>query len=431
MKKWIYLISCLLIAGLASTQAQTVVEVGDDLIQIITEAADGAEIVIKPGVHVANSTEIPVANKSLTIRAEEGGEKPLVYIQEFGLSGTVNYLTIEGLEISGASYDTLTAAEDTALLAGDYLLNVTDSFTTGGDLIVRDCIMRNFTRCVIRADRAENTIEKIEVDDCVIFDLRGGSSYGPFRLKSKVLFDELNITNSTFHHIQGTFIDCKDMVSHAATINIDHVTLYDWGGVIDVKYLFEIVANDLASLVITNSILGKTNDAATAVYGFRIMEEAYCEMGFSVMTPDFVVDDSAYADVLWDKDEFNEADYEVPFIHPDTSNFGIPYPNDLYEFSSEGTLVGDPRWSNEPHIEAVEEILGSAEISAFPNPAHQTLHILNGGTGKMEMFDMLGVKVAERDLVNSSLYQMNIADLSPGFYFIRMNNSEAIRIIIK
>ena len=115
------------------------------------------------------------------------------------------------------------------------------------------------------------------------------------------------------------------MVSYPADILLDHCTLYKWGGVIDSKYLFEITANDQASLVIKNSILAKTNDTeAITTYGFRILADAYCEMGFCVMTPDFIVDDSTYSGVTWDKTEFNFENYEVDFAYPDTSNFGIP-----------------------------------------------------------------------------------------------------------
>ena len=424
MKKLIYFLTLLPLLGFLQARAQIVVNEGDDLIQAITDAPDGSEIVVMPGVHVANEAEIRI-DKSLTIRGETGEPKPLVYIQELGISGTDVNITLEGIEFSGATYDTVT-------LMGDYLLNLTDTFHSAGELTVRNCIVRNFTRSVIRGDRADNTVGSILIDDCIVFDLRGGSSYGPFRLKSKIVFDEFTIQNSTFHHIQGPLVDCKDMVSHAAIVEVNHCTFYKWGGIIADKYLFDFASNDQASVIITNSILAKTNnDDATNVWGFRLGVVAYKELSFSVMTPDFSLDDSTYTDVEWDNQDYTFADYEVDFVYPDTSNFSIPLGDDLYEFSDEGTLIGDPRWSLIVEPGDVNDILGSDRFTVYPVPARDQLFLMNGGNGIVEIFNSLGMKIDEIHLRNASVYSLDISDYQSGMYIVRLNADVVRRLIIE
>ena len=423
MKKLIYLLLLLSLPGVFHAKGQIIVNEGDDLIQAVIDAPDGAEIVIMPGIHIANATEIPIS-KSLTIRGEEGGPKPLVYLQEMGISGTDINVTVEGIEFSGATYDTLTFIEDTTTLMGDYLLNLTDTFVSGGDIIIRDCIVRNLTRSVIRGDRADNTVGSILVDDCIIFDLRGSSNYGPFRLKSRILFDEFTIQNSTFHHIQGPLIDCQDMIVHAATIEVNHCTLYKWGGVIADKFLFDIQDNTEASISILNSILAQTNnDELINVYGFRLGVVAYKEMSFCVMTPDFSVDDSTYAMVEWDASDFTYEDYEVNFEYPDTSNFTIPLEDDLYEMSDEGTLIGDPRWSAIVPPDGIGNILGSDQFEVYPVPARDQIFLMNGGNGIVEIFNLVGLKIDEIHLNNASLYTKDVSDYPCGMYVLRMNNT--------
>lgn len=416
-----------------NTSAQTVVEVGDDLFATIENAEDGTEIIVKSGSHKAAHNTINIIDKSLTIRGEEGTPKPKVYIKSISVSGTDISLILEGIEFSGATYDSLTGVEDTVALTGEYVVNLTTDFTSGTDIIIRDCTVRNFERSVIRGDRADNYVNNILVDDCIIFDLRGGGSYGPFRLKSKITFDDFTIQNSTFHHIQGTLIDCKDMVSFPANILVKNCTFYKWGGVISDKYLFEITANDQANMMIRSCILGKTNPASdpeALVYGFRIMEEAYAEITNTAMTPDFSPDDSTYAQVSWDLDQYNAVDLDPEFQFPDTANFYIPLESDINQMSPEGTIIGDPRWDSEIP-ESVDNIFESSDFTLFPNPASEQLTILNGGTGYIEIYNSVGLKIDELRLLNSSIEVVNISDYIPGIYFIRLNETTLRRVVVE
>jgi len=431
MKKLIYTFLVFTSLVLTNLNAQITVEVGDTLKGIIEAAPDGSEIIIKSGSHKAAYNTIEIVDKSLIIRGEEGAPKPKVYIKSFSVSGTDISLTLDGIEFSGATYDSLTGIEDTITLKGEYLINLTDAFVSGNNLTIEDCIVRNFQRSVIRGDRSPaHHVNNILVDNCIVFDLRGGGSYGPFRLKSNITFDDFTIQNSTFHHVQGPILDCQNMENYAANFLINHCTFYKWGGVITDKYLFDINSNSSASLTIKNSILAQTNnDDLTDVYGFRIGAIAYKELSFSVMTPDFSVDDSTYAMVEWNKSDFTQEDYEVNFEYPDTSNFTIPYPDDLYEMSEMGTLIGDPRWGDTPS--AVHDFLNTRDFFVYPNPAHHELNILNAGTGKIEIFCVSGVKLDEFELHNSTVLTFKISDYIPGLYIIRLNGTTTKSVFIE
>jgi hypothetical protein len=423
MKKLLDVLLVFFLTGFLNIGAQTIIEEGDDLLATVEAAEDGTEIIIQPGVYKASYNTINIDDKSLVIRGAEDSPKPIVYLKSFSLSGTDISLTLQGIEFSGADFDSLIGIEDTVTLKGEYLINLKDTFHSGNDIIIRDCIIRNFQKSVIRGDRADNHVNNILVDDCIIFDLRGGSSYGPFRLKSHITFDDFTIQNSTFHHIQGSLVDCKDMVPYPAVVEINHCTFYKWGGIIPDKYLFDFAANNQASISILNSILAQTNnDDLTNVWGFRLGVVAYKEMSFCVMTPDFSLDDSTYAQTEWNSSDFTYEDYEVNFEYPDTSNFTIPLGDDLYEMSDEGTLLGDPRWSAIVEPGGIGSILGSDEFIVYPVPAREYIYLMNGRDGTVEIFNPLGMKIDEIHLRNSAVYTLDLSNYEKGIYILRMNN---------
>ena len=77
MKKITLLFIVFVAAGLMTLQAQTThtVAPGDDLIQIVANAADGDIIEVEAGVHKANSDYIRIIDKSVTIKAADDAEE--------------------------------------------------------------------------------------------------------------------------------------------------------------------------------------------------------------------------------------------------------------------------------------------------------------------------------------------------------------------
>lgn len=434
MKK-IYLVFFLLLLGIPALVAQdTIVNVGDKLLEKIEEAADGATIIIKPGNYKAAWREIKI-NKSLTIKGEPGSPKPVVYLKRFDLEGTDINIHLEGIEFSGATIDSLTWIEDTVTLRGEYLLNLTTNLNSANLLYVNDCIIRNLERSAIRGDRKTYTVDSIVWNDCIFYDYRGGGDYGPFRLKSQITFNAFVVKNSTFHKMLNKLIDCQDIVSYPMEIRVENCTLYEWGGGKTGQYLFDIQDNDQAELYIKSCIFGKTNDDPLAaipitVNGFRFIPDAYAEITNTAMAYDFVLTDSTYEQVGWDYTSYNLVDIDPEFEYPDTGNFMLPSGSDLLYMSPTGGIIGDPRWN--PAITSTPDLKLEKELIVFPNPASNLLYVFTDQKGYLELYSSIGVKVKEFRIENGR-NALHVGDLSPGLYFLKINsdNRMVAKVIIR
>ncbi|UCG27729.1 MAG: DUF4957 domain-containing protein, partial [Bacteroidales bacterium] len=376
-----------------------------------------------------------VIDKSLTIKGEEGQPRPVVYLKRFDLAGTDINVHLEGIEFSGATVDSLTWIEDTVTLRGEYLLNLTTDLNSANVLSVKNCIIRNLTRSALRGDRKAYTVDTIMWDDCIFYDYRGGGDYGPFRTKSQITFNTFIVQNSTFHKMLNKLIDCQDIVSYPMKIFVENCTFYEWGGGKSGQYLFDIQDNDQAELYIHSCIFGKTNDDPNAtpdpitVNGFRFLPEAYAEITNTAMTVDFVLTDSTYEEVGWDKTEYNLVDVEPGFAYPDTGNFTLPMGSDLLIMSPSGGIIGDPRW--DPALVYIPQIPPAGTgMKVYPNPAFGFIHVVVEKQDVLSLYSSIGIKMKEYQ-VNSGLNTLDLEKLPPGFYFLRADsNKEKISKII-
>jgi hypothetical protein len=448
MKRKIYLLSLLMIPGIISVYAQNIITVnpGENLITAIENAAAGDIIIVAPGIHVARYENIDI-NKSLTIKSDipqpqksgaTGSDKPLVYINQFDIQGTDVNLFFEGIEFSGATVDSLTGEEDLETLDGDYFINLHEALVSCGDITVKDCIIRNLNRSVIRGDRATYTVNNILIDDCIITDLRGGGDYGPFRFKSKILFDNFTITNCTFYNILNKLIDNQDTPSHPMEFLIRNCTFYKWGGGKSGNYLFDIEDNDQAVLKIQDCIFGKTNDDPFAttpvtVNGFRLLEAAYAEMITTVMTPDFVLTLGTYAEIPWDLSQYNEVDMDPDWANPEEGDFTLPEESPLLEMSQTGEIIGDPRW--DPNAVGIDKSHGRSAFRIFPNPAFDYFLVeLDHSVNKADIsiYNALGMRVLEYQNVRNNTH-LDISGLASGVYFVRLDKDfgPALKLMVR
>lgn len=441
MKKvYLFLVMIMVCSITLSAQTEIPIAVGDDLIQAIVDAADGDILVLAQGTHVATYTTMNI-EKSLTIKGAAGAEMPELYIQQFDVYANGVSFTLEDLHILGARVD---SASGTPLhldtLEADYVMNLVSSsleptdgaYNTFGDLTFQGCMVSHIEKAAIRGDRDSYALNSILVDDCIMHDFRGGSSYGPFRLKSKLTFNSFTATNSTFYDFPLVFLDCQDMASNPTTYMVANCTFYKWGGRVDGgKYLFDINSNDQASLIIKSCILGKSpQDETFLAEGFRFMEEATAEISFSAMTPDFVTNSMGYADVLWDKDEYNTVDIDPEWADPENGDFTLPEGSDFLQMSPEGTIIGDPRWDPNygvgvPASEAV------SLMEVYPNPASHTIRInLKEATG-ISVYSITGQQMLH-EYLEAGENQMSLSELSPGIYFITAElKAEVIKLIVE
>jgi hypothetical protein len=388
MKKRIYsfVLACLFFStGLLQAQHRIQVVPGDDLIAKVAAAADKDTLVLAPGFYKANYTSM-IVNKSLAIISEDLADMPKVYLKKFELKGSNISFHLEGIEFSGFFVDSLTHVEriDT-VPAADYLIDLTTEFVSGKDIVVKSCIVRNLNRSVVRGDRLAYTVENFLFDDLIVYDLRGGGDYGPFRMKSNIKFNTFTLRNSTMYNMLNKLIDLQDIPDYPMDVTVENCTFYKWGGGKTGNFLFDIKTNTQASLYLRNNIFGKTNASETVIVnGFRVPVAAYMEITTSVFTPDFVVKDSAYEVVSWDKKEYVETNVDPEWADPDNGNFTLPDNSPLLQMSTEGGIIGDPRWNP---VTRADADLGSIILSAgtltpafSPSVTSYTLHVPEGTT---------------------------------------------------
>lgn len=388
MKKSIYsfVLACsFLTTGLLQAQHRIPVVPGDDLIAKVAAAADKDTLVLEPGFYKANYTSM-IVDKSLAIISENLADMPKVYLKKFELKGSNISFHLEGIEFSGFYVDSLTHVERTDTVpSADYLIDLTTEFVSGKDIVVKSCIVRNLNRSVVRGDRLAYTVENFLFDDLIVYDLRGGGDYGPFRMKSNIKFNTFTLRNSTMYNMLNKLIDLQDIPDYPMDVTVENCTFYKWGGGKTGNFLFDIKTNTQASLYLRNNIFGKTNASETVVVnGFRVPVAAYMEITTSVFTPDFVVKDSAYEVVSWDKNEYVETNVDPEWADPDNGNFTLPVNSPLLQMSYEGGIIGDPRWNP---VTRADADLGSITLSTgtlspnfSPSVTSYILHVPEGTT---------------------------------------------------
>lgn len=420
-------------------QSLTTINVGDDLVQAVMDATDGDTLMLAQGTHVARYTNMDVM-KNLTIMGEPGEEMPVLFMGQFDLYADGISFTLADLDIRGSRVDSLTGTElhlDT--LEAEYIVNLVSSsldptdgaYNTFGDITFMGCMVSHVLKSTIRGDRDSYALSSILVDDCIMHDFRGGSSYGPFRLKSKLTFDSFTAINSTFYDFPFVFLDCEDMISNPTTYQVENCTFYKWGGRnSEGKYLFDLKVNDQATLIIKSCILGKApQEDGNFVGGFRFLEEATAEISFTAMTPDFLPTSDGYDSVMWDKDEYNAVDLDPMWPDPENGDFSLPEGSDLLQMSPEGTVIGDPRWDPNYGV-GIAEREPAKGITLYPNPATSLIHIRLPYEADVSVYSITGQTVLEKHLPAGE-QQLPVETLSPGLYFLSTGKQGVIKLIIQ
>ncbi|MCF8357457.1 MAG: DUF5123 domain-containing protein [Prolixibacteraceae bacterium] len=442
MKKFYTLLVCMLVAAsLVFAQNEVVVNLGDNINDKIAEVEEGGTLLIMPGAHKANADGLTVT-KSITIKsATDAVNDTRIHIKQIDVEANNVSITLDGLILSGADVDSLSGVEvdptDVDDLPGDYCVNLisgTGDANAFGDIVLKNCVIRHFDRSVIRGDRDSYYAENILVDNCIIWDLRGGGDYGPFRLKSRITFDTFTIKNSTFYKVLNRMVELEEMPSYPVVIKIEACTFNEWGGGKSGNYLFDLRNNDQASLTIKNCILGKTNvSEEVSVNGFRLLDDnsgiLYCEMQFNVLSEDFIIENGTVEQTPMSIKQYNYV-MDPGFADPENGNFHIAdASSDLYFMSEEGTLVGDPRWANEP---VSSKQLKENTVRVYPTIASKMLFIETDETTvpAVNVYTNLGQKVLQFTNVVSG-QALNISSLSKGVYIIDVEGNHPVRIIKK
>jgi hypothetical protein len=434
MKRKVYLLTFLCLFGITGLFAQDTLHVGEGLNALVQAADPGATIIIASGLHDAQDVGIEVT-KSLTIKGAAGEQKPLVYINQFDINGTDIDFKLEGIEFSGACLvDSLTGEENIVdSVPRSYLINLVSGHQSCGNIVIRNCLVRNFERSAIRGDRSANTADSIIVDNSILHDFRGGGDYGPFRFKDDITFSAFVIRNSTLYDFMDKLIDNQDTPAGTEMdIRVENCTFYAWGGGKADQYLFDIQDDTDARLYINSCIFGKTNYEGDSVRAFRFLDDAYAEITNTAFAPDFIVAlPGSYGKVNWDLDEWNEVDLDPEFDDPDAGNFTLPEESPLRQMSPTGGPIGDPRWATTAEV-GTGRVRTVSAMHVYPNPATGVINIKVEGPCTGAIYNTMGIKVMDLNIRDESVYTVDVSGFAPGLYMVKLDkNLKAQRFLVK
>ena len=72
---------------------------------------------------------------------------------------------------------------------------------------------------------------------------------------------------------------------------------------------------------------------------------------------------------------------------------------------------------------------GEAMISVYPNPAHDYIRVETRSIASLQTVDLYNI--SGQKVLSSTENEINVSDLEPGMYFIRVNNTFTERVIIR
>ncbi len=165
----------------------------DDLNAIITEAEDGAELILYPGEYTVFQGDI-VINKSISIKGLYPYDKPKINIQ-FLIETGAGDISVADIEMIG---------EYVEENGGEEILSYAFKFNSSGNaehgnLSIQGCVIHGYEKSLLAGSSNVFSVESVMVDDCIVSDvLNDGGDFIDFR-NSYVA--KLTVTNSTFYNV--------------------------------------------------------------------------------------------------------------------------------------------------------------------------------------------------------------------------------------
>ncbi len=179
-----------------------------NLVYAIKTAKHNDILVLNEGTYNYATTEIPIDNKLITIKAADGlNAKPRLYTRLLSLRGALSGLNLKGLEISGARLDAykqeLPDAADHQW--NDWVVNHSSGQNTVS-LEVDDCIVRNYHTGLFNLSGATGKVmESVTINNSIFHHLGADNETGFLNIGAAQLKKAM-VSNSTFYLANKMFI---------------------------------------------------------------------------------------------------------------------------------------------------------------------------------------------------------------------------------
>lgn len=329
-----------------STNYSIVANPGDDIVALVNNAKNGDIIGLNPGTYDTGDNLITINAKKVSLIGISGrAEDTKILFKEFTLNDTGAGLHLKNIELDG-----------TANKAA-YLINLTSSTNNSTranfeNVLIENCLVHDVSTAAVRANRGPNSgyvMDKFEIKYS-FFRNFPASTYGFLHL-DKLVFNQVNLENSTFAEVGDLFIRYRESIttpSPSATININNCTINSFGQTsayplldnnnvpIKLNFTNNILANSPrvgGSLSNTNLIRLAANSSAVFSFNnfYNLTNGKPADLQKLVLPTAATSANNQEQDLSWTNT---------------TLNFHLPSDSPLRTASSTGSAIGDPRWWN-------------------------------------------------------------------------------------
>ncbi|MEH6405680.1 MAG: DUF4957 domain-containing protein, partial [Leeuwenhoekiella sp.] len=226
----------------------------DDLSDAIDASITGDVIALEPGTYDESDTNFNITGKSISIVSTSNNPNDTkVLFKEFTLSEDGAGVTVRGIELDGQGTN--------------YLINLTGSTGVFDDVLIDNCIVHDVNTSAFRANRGDNSgyfMNAFSIRYSVFYNF-SPANYGFLHL-DELIFNEINLTNSTFYSAADIFIRNRqslDAPGPVPTVTIDYCTLNSIGS--SSNYTLYDGSSVDANLNITNSVLANIPQPGSTV----------------------------------------------------------------------------------------------------------------------------------------------------------------------
>lgn len=308
---------------------ETLVDIGDatavypedNLADMIAAAEDGATLVLFPGDYTVNAGASIVINKSIALKGQLPGNKPMLHVQ-FTIASGATDVEFKDIDLDGDG--TLANVFEYTSAGVDY-----------GTLTMNGCTIHDFTARLVYGNVASK-VAAVVIDNSVLtnVDAANGGDFIDFRT---TYLASATITNSTFDRCAPgrDFVRLDAAAAYTgtgltSTVLIDHCTFY---GVSNTQDRILYVRFNANVLTVQNSLFAATdgyytNQAATT-QPTCANNNYFNAVGF--FTPAYVT--NAKTDVSG-----NHTTLDPGFVNAAAGDFTITNQTLI------DNAVGDPRW---------------------------------------------------------------------------------------
>lgn len=326
-----------------------VITTADNLIDVITNAADGDIIGMNPGVYEAKDATAAYANitilqKTVTLQSTSGNPGDT----------KVNYKQID-LKGNGAGITVKNIGFDGTLGAAPYFINLTGvaadaEKATFTNIIIDGCTVSGAANALIRANRGsaagDYKIGNITINNSVINNINAANTgFNSIEL-TKLQFTRIDITNSTFFDFGRSLVVATTALGSGVpmpVINIDKSTFNYFGGN-NMNVLVDANTNPVA-VTVTNSIIANTPKANQTVSGLIRATGSGATVNVNNNNT-FGLNNGSGGTITFPTNAQGGANTTVDLgWTASITNFTLPAGSSLRTAGSTGGAIGDPRWA--------------------------------------------------------------------------------------